>query len=101
MIPASKKGYRRCICVIVLAVIPVLSADSTASENPPVDSTHNQSVRDLDRMVITATRTPKKQENVPAIVTVIHTDEIEHPYMDIDQLGKPSGDRHRGRILST
>jgi outer membrane receptor for ferrienterochelin and colicin len=51
-----------CICLIYLSGTPVLAEEE---------------VTQLEPVVVTATKTPKKLENVPAVVTVIGQQEIE------------------------
>jgi len=74
-------GYEWCVFFVAATLFQVMAQDSTATamqlDSLQVDSTEKQVVHELDRMVVTATRTPKKQENVPATVTVIHPEDIE------------------------
>lgn len=62
--------------ILLISFAAVAANDSTSvntsSRTAPVDT-----IVELDRIIVTATRTPKKQENVPAVVTVIGKEQIE------------------------
>lgn len=65
------------ISAIALISFSAMSANSTTSDRIRKSTAVSDSVAELDRMIVTATRTPKKQENVPAVVTLISKEQIE------------------------
>lgn len=77
----SYGGYGWCAFLVAGSLFQVMAEDSATTamqlDSLRADSTQKPVVHQLDRMVVTATRTPKKQENVPATVTVIHPEDIE------------------------